>query len=600
MGGAYTASGTTVIFTQGYADTGMTKSSFKSSSDNSWTVAAWVKYTGSPSQGYSAIVGGHDPSGSGTEFFIGKNYGNTCLGVQDLQWYPDVCGISLFDGNYHSVVVSVASGSGTVYVDATNVYSNTWSGVNEDEQIRIGVELQGSGFYWAGEIKEVAFLERALTASEVLTMHQDMSTGTVYCQQPEPTPPPTSACGTRVGLKAYYNAGVSNVADGVWPDITGNFPATMGGAYTASGTTVIFTQGYADTGMTKSSFKSSSDNSWTVAAWVKYTGSPSQGYSAIVGGHDPSGSGTEFFIGKNYGNTCLGVQDLQWYPDVCGISLFDGNYHSVVVSVASGSGTVYVDATNVYSNTWSGVNEDEQIRIGVELQGSGFYWAGEIKEVAFLERALTASEVLTMHQDMSTGTSYCQEPTPAPTPSPTPAPAPAQSSAVGDPHMQNVHGERFDLTVPGSHVLINIPRGGRVEQALLRVQANSRRMGSQCADMYFTDVNVTGYWAEAKKTGGYYHSASQSERSIPEWVAFGKVELKIVHGRTGAGVSYLNVHVKHLARAGFPVGGLLGEDDHSDVSAPATECMQQMSLQTRAHPNGSVTPAASTAEGSLD
>ncbi|CAK0818614.1 unnamed protein product [Prorocentrum cordatum] len=76
-------------------------------------------------------------------------------------------------------------------------------------------------------------------------------------------------------------------------------------------------------------------------------------------------------------------------------------------------------------------------------------------------------------------------PTPSPTssptmspPSPTPAPAPAQSSAVGDPHMLNVHGERFDLTAPASHVWINISRGERAEKALLRVQANARRMGS--------------------------------------------------------------------------------------------------------------------------
>eukprot|EP00959_Pyramimonas_sp_CCMP1952_P413006 8654603-Pyramimonas_sp.AAC.1 len=81
--------------------------------------------------------------------------------------------------------------------------------------------------------------------------------------------------------------------------------------------------------------------------------------------------------------------------------------------------------------------------------------------------------------------------------------------------------------VPGRHVLINIPRGERTEKALLRVQADARRMGHQCADMYFLEVNVTGSWAEAKQAGGYHYSASQSEVDAPEWVAFDKVELKI-------------------------------------------------------------------------
>ena len=57
-------------------------------------------------------------------------------------------------------------------------------------------------------------------------------------------------------------------------------------------------------------------------------------------------------------------------------------------------------------------------------------------------------------------------------------------AATGDPHLQNVHGERFDLMKPGKHVLINIPKEVLAEKALLRVQADARRMGDSCADMY--------------------------------------------------------------------------------------------------------------------
>jgi len=167
--------------------------------------------------------------------------------------------------------------------------------------------------------------------------------------------------------------------------------------------------------------------------------------------------------------------------------------------------------------------------------------------------------------------------------------------------MQNVFGERFDLMAPGRHVLVNIPRGERAEKVLLRVQADARRMGESCSDMYFQALNVTGSWAEAKQAGGYHYSASQSEvGTLPEWVAFGKVELKIVRGRTDGGVSYLNVFVKHLRRSGFAVGGLLGEDDHSDVSTPAPECVEMLALQkVRAHQPSIGFSAASTAVGTF-
>jgi len=155
------------------------------------------------------------------------------------------------------------------------------------------------------------------------------------------------------------------------------------------------------------------------------------------------------------------------------------------------------------------------------------------------------------------------------------------AAAVGDPHLQNVHGERFDLMKPGKHVLINIPRGERAEHALLRVQADAQQLGGHCADMYFQALNVTGSWAEARKTGGYRYNVAQSDADTPGWIALGKLELKVVRGRTNSGLLYLNVYVKHLGRAGFAVGGLLGEDDHKDVSSPSGDCIHKIGLDLK-------------------
>jgi len=131
---------------------------------------------------------------------------------------------------------------------------------------------------------------------------------------------------------------------------------------------------------------------------------------------------------------------------------------------------------------------------------------------------------------------------------------------------------------PGRHVLIHIPRGGSAKNTLLHVEAEANRLGGQCSDMYFQSLNVTGAWAEAKQPGGYHYESQSVVNETPEWISFGKLKLKIVHGRTEQGAPYLNFYVKHLGRAGLAVGGLLGEDDHSDVEMPPEDCAQRISL----------------------
>jgi len=205
----------------------------------------------------------------------------------------------------------------------------------------------------------------------------------------------------------------------------------------------------------------------------------------------------------------------------------------------------------------TGANEDFQIGCIVATAGCNHAMVGEIKDVSIWGgSALTQSELA------------------------------VTASATGDPHLQNVHGERFDLMLPGGHVLINIPRSGPAENALLHVQAEASRLGGQCGDMYFTEVNVTGSWAFAKQAGGFKYVSQGVPRGIAGWIALGAVELKVVSARTASGIQYLNVYVKHLGRAGFAVGGLLGEDDHSEVSTPPAGCQTHLSLgRIRAEPH---------------
>jgi hypothetical protein len=174
--------------------------------------------------------------------------------------------------------------------------------------------------------------------------------------------------------------------------------------------------------------------------------------------------------------------------------------------------------------------------------------------------------------------------------------APGPISATGDPHLANVLGQRFDLMKPGNHVLVNIPRG-RNKNVLLRVQADARQLGGQCADMYFQELNITGDWVNAKAGGDLRFHAQGVHDEHPKWLKFGRVDVKVVHGLTLDGFQYLNFYVRHLGHAGFAVGGLLGEDDHGEAATPSEACAHRASLLQRK--DGQSAPMLSAAEASF-
>ncbi|CAK0864465.1 unnamed protein product [Prorocentrum cordatum] len=177
-------------------------------------------------------------------------------------------------------------------------------------------------------------------------------------------------------------------------------------------------------------------------------------------------------------------------------------------------------------------------------------------------------------------------------------------AAAGDPHMQNVHGERFDLMKEGRSVLLNIPRGERAGNTLLRVVADARRLGGACAGLYFSSINVTGAWSEKQRRGGYSYAARTIVKKPPKWLIFGHrhgfgCAIKVVYGRTQGGLVYLNFYVRHLGRAGFVVGGLLGEDDHSYVATPSAACLQRMALHSQSEVNRNGSDERSVASASF-
>ncbi|CAK0812930.1 unnamed protein product [Prorocentrum cordatum] len=168
----------------------------------------------------------------------------------------------------------------------------------------------------------------------------------------------------------------------------------------------------------------------------------------------------------------------------------------------------------------------------------------------------------------------------APTPVPSPAPAAVTAAAVGDPHLVNIYGERFDLLKVGKHLLVEVPQFAAESATLLAVAAVAQRLGDACSDVYFVSLNVTGKWADGVREGGFHYTAKQPQahRKGTGWLSFHSIQLKTVWGRTGGGISYLNLFVKNLGKSGYPVGGLLGGGDHSSVTKGVLRCKRELVL----------------------
>jgi len=196
-----------------------------------------------------------------------------------------------------------------------------------------------------------------------------------------------------------------------------------------------------------------------------------------------------------------------------------------------------------------------------------------------------ASPPTTYTQPTAATDSPTSSPSPSPTASPSLAPtAPntaGMAKAAGDPHLVNVFGQRFDIYKPGTHVLVQVPKGVGPNGTLLRLEADARQVGGACAETYFKCASITGKWVpEAGGRQFCSHLESEGRIGSEGWMQFGKVQVKVVNGVTKSNTDYLNIFVKHLGDVGYPVGGLLGEDDHMDASTVSPHCRSTMELRS--------------------
>ena len=194
----------------------------------------------------------------------------------------------------------------------------------------------------------------------------------------------------------YATTGTAKTRGTTLIDMTGrgnNGTLTNGPIYSrANGGSLVFdgTNDYVTTGFTRGTL----GNQTTLISWYRYTGASARTYSPIFGGIESNGSGTEFFIGKDTGNTNIGIQDGSYNGSfLTGSNAFDGNYHQIAYTYDNGTGKIYLDGTLRNTGSFTKCNDSEQIAIGVELEGGGYYFIGNISQVSIYTRVLSAQEI---------------------------------------------------------------------------------------------------------------------------------------------------------------------------------------------------------------
>ena len=214
-------------------------------------------------------------------------------------------------------------------------------------------------------------------------------------------------------ILAYYHQGFSPLYGTTMTDIgpNGNNGTVIGSVVSDNPYYLDWTgDGEIDTGITfQNIIDRNGTGEYTMAAKFQYSGNDNDTHSSIFGSRDIAGGGTEFFIGKHYGNTALGIQDGNYISNyIVNPGIFDStgreSEHTIVVTRSGSPGsytiTTYIDGNYKTHNNFSGVNTTETILIGNEHEANKYPFKGKIWQAIILDKVLSDTEITKLHEAM--------------------------------------------------------------------------------------------------------------------------------------------------------------------------------------------------------
>ena len=354
---------------------------------------AIFRYDGSVGATYQALIGGNS-----SDFFIGKNNGNNDLGIQDGGYNPSVGGgYDVFDGKWHHLVYTYDNGSGAVWLDGVLRDNPSFGGASDARIHYIGLEQDGGGFRWTGDISKVRFYTKVLDEGGVLQNYYNsniVTNGLVFSTDPNNivSYPQTGV----VSANLINKSDLGTLLNGA------SFVKDNGGAFLCDGVNDYLMQ---DTN--NSACNPGLTNDFTVEGWSRPTFPTSSTLYGVAGKMDNVRNG--WMIGWNNGTAYATFRNASSsYSDATmdvGTSVVaDNNWHHMVATLNRDVGMkLYVDGklegtTNSLKTLNHDLNSTSRLTIGRFSQAGGYFMDGEVGPVRVYNRELSAQEVLQNYQ----------------------------------------------------------------------------------------------------------------------------------------------------------------------------------------------------------
>src|SRR3989344_4613154 len=384
-----------------------------------FTACVWFKEIGVTGSSYERIIDKKFDTG----FWLGRNATNANQWGGGILESADPYGnyTTLTDGVWHNLCMARSGTVKTLYGDGALKSTSTVSGTAvSTTNLIIGKSNNGAAIF-NGSIDEVMIWNRALSASEILSINSSnrnpfsgnntglvsyYSFNTGSTQDDFGTNPGTAVNGTNVsvvgesGLVGYWHGdGNANDYSGLGNDgtLTNGATATGAGVYNQS---FVF-DGVNDI-ITASSL--SSQNSLSVSVWIKTLGNSTNVLGYVITTGNATLHGWGIGINKNYGSICGGANTRQLffgnYSDattVCGSTLnLNQWYH--VVAVNNGTFTsLYLNGVLNASIGQVLKYNSPPLQIGSRHDTTSLGFNGSIDEVMIFNRSLTALEIQSLY-----------------------------------------------------------------------------------------------------------------------------------------------------------------------------------------------------------
>jgi hypothetical protein len=389
-------------------------------SQRNYSISFWINTTQVPST-YGVIMakfGGSDSirafhchlRANGTIRFYERNTGN--------QDESDTT-TTINDGNWHHIVITKSSTQRIIYIDGSaDVTTSTTFTANSggSENIKLGRDNSGNADWLEGKLDQVRLFTKELSSSEVSTLYAETDVESLDPLNVDTTDTlqvlGDSSC---IATYRFENNEV---------DLSGNYDGTGTAIQYAAGRygqAADFNGSSSNVELPTGSPFNDSDTIKSISAWVKADTTSSRVYPFSIGstttddqffnfGWIPANNYVLLFI-RNGSNSNQAYHSASLTADT--------NWHHIVVQTTGSAVEIYLDGqSQSVSSTYAGSGSASswisypnytgtvRANIGTNASFGPQYSNGQIDQVRFFNKALSAAEVTTLYNENPLVASY--------------------------------------------------------------------------------------------------------------------------------------------------------------------------------------------------